>query len=272
MFDCAGGYGIVFDNSDLVVEEILADKNDEEGIFEVDGNHTVDERFQIVSVPDNETVIVEGNATGILTRHAVFLVVNVLQFDIVSNDSDSLVLSGNHADFLNRKEEFWVAGTETAFNGKYVIRSATHDADDDETTVEFIYFGTVGTNDIQGLKLNVRNSEPNTGNYQVKGYSFDGTNTTITVQNSSFDFTNAELGTYNKGSIQFRTAFKYSREIDIDISSGSAYHNTLHVEYDSNTNRTKIHVDGDISGYTVGVDFVRMFGYFFNSGYDGNPD
>jgi len=272
LFDCSGGYGIIFDNSDLVASELIVAKNDTEGFFEVEGNHTIDTRYKVLNIIDNQTMLVEGNASVLINQHSIFLDVNVLPYDVVSNSPDSLVISGSHVDFINTKTEFWVTGTETAFNGKYVVRSATYDTDNNETTVNFIYFGSVGVNDLQGLQINFRSSDPNVGIYQIAGGSFDGTNTTLSISNGTFNLTDSDLTEYQKGSIQFRTAFKYSREIEIDLSPGSNYHNILYVEYVFDTNRTKIYVDGDISPYAEGIDLLNMFGYFFNSGFDGSAE
>jgi len=298
LFDCNGGYGIVFDNSDLVASELMVAQDVKEKWFEVEGNHTDDTRFQILSVPSSNEVIVSGDASAILANHAIMLVVNMLPFEVVSNDDSSLVLSGNHENFISNKAEFQITGTETDFNGKYVVRSATFDVDTGVTTVLFHSFKDVSTNDLQGVEIYFRNSEPNTGIYEIESFTFDGTDTTITTRaGSEFDLTDSALTQYQKGSIQFRTAFKYSREIDIDLSVGSEFHNVLYSEYippgetdpNKTPNRTRIYVDGNFGdivfdefgevieslsafSYVSGVDTLNMYGYFFNGGYDGNPE
>lgn len=298
LFDCNGGYGIIFDNSDLVASETMVAQNASEGWFEIEGNHTDDTRFQILSVPSDNEVEIAGDASAILANHAIFLVVNMLPFEVVSNDENSLVLSGNHSSFISNEDEFLITGTESDYNGKYVVRSATYDADTDETIVMFHSFRSVAVNDLQGLDIYFRNSEPNVGIYEIDSFVFDGTNTTITTRSSSeFNVNDDSLTQYQKGSIQFRTAYKYSREIDIDLSSGSEFHNILYSEYippgetdpNKTPNRTRIYVDGSFGdiefdefgevieslstfSYVPGVDILNMFGYFFNGGYDGNPE
>jgi len=298
LFDCNGGYGVVFDNSDLVASELIIAQNAKEEWFEVEGNHTDDTRFKILSIPSNNEVVVSGDASTILSNHAIMLVVNMLPFEVISNEEKFLILEGNHENFISNKNEFQITGTESDFNGKYVVRSAAYDADADQTTVEFHSFKSVSTNDLQGIDIYFRNSEPNTGIYEIESSTFDGTNTTITTRaGSEFDFTDLALPEYQKGSIQFRTAFKYSREIDIDLSEGSEFHNILYSEYippgetdlNKTPNRTRIYVDGSFGdivldefgevieslstfSYVSGVDTLNMYGYFFNGGYDGNPE
>jgi len=298
LFDCNGGYGVIFDNSDLVVSETMVAQNAGEGWFEVEGNQTDDNRFQILSIPSANDVEISGDASSILANHNIFIIVNMLPFEVVSNDANSLILSGNHETFVSGEDEFLITGTVSDYNGKYVVRSATYDVLTDETTVLFHSFRGVSPNDLQGLEIYFRNSEPNVGIYEIDNFVFDGTNTTITTRSGSeFKLQDGDLTQYKKGSVQFRTGFKYSREIDIDDSAGSEFHNILFSEYvppgendpNKTPNRTRIYVDGSFGdivvdefgevieslstfAYVPGVDTLKMYGYFFNGGYDGNPE
>jgi len=272
LFECNGGYGLIFDNSDLVASDLIVSLNDNEGWLEVQGNKTIDTRFEVIDVPDSTTLVVSGDATPLLTDHKIFLFVNLLPFSVVSNDSSTLRLSGNHVDFIKSKKEFSIEGTETAYNGKYVVKSVLYEVLSDETVIEFVSFKPIASGDLQGLPIMFRNSNPNVGMYQVNNFSFDGVNTSITITNGNMKLANPFLTEYQKGSIQFRTAYKYSRQIEVDLSAGSRSHHILYSEYIPTTNTTKVYVDGDIGDYTPGTDFVNMYGYIVNSGFDADPE
>lgn len=269
LFDCTGGYGYIFDNSDLLVEETIIDKDNDEGKLIVSGNQLADTRIPVISVTSPTNFTLEGDATSLLDTHTIGIFVNVLQFDVVSNDSSTIKISGNHESFIETKSNFRIEGTETQYNGTYTVLSTSYDVTNDETVITFSYFKPVPDNVLAGLKVQFRNSNPNGGIYQVDSYSYNGTNTDVTITNDTFSNVNPDES--RLGSFQFRTGLRYPREVEIDTAT-VPYHNILFSDYDYNNNRTQIYVDEDISSYTVGVDTVKLYGYFFGSGYDGNEE
>lgn len=269
LFDCDGGYGFVFDNSDLLVEETITWLEADADMVAVEGNHISDTKIPVKQIINSTTALLEGDVTDLLSRHSTFLYVNVLQFEVVSNESNTIILAGNHTDFINTKFGFQVEGTETQYNGSYTLRDAVYDVNTDTTSVGFVFFKPVPTNALSGLKIQFRNSNPNGGVYQLQSYSFNGTDTVLEVTSNTFEHT--ILDDTRLGSIQFRTGLRQPREIDIALPEDD-YHRILYTEYDYNNNLTRIYLDGDVNSYTIGVDTIKLFGYFFGPGFDGEQE
>jgi hypothetical protein len=269
LFDCTGGYGYIFDNSDLLVEETIVDKHDDQGMLIVSGNQLNDIRIPVKSVYSPTEFTLKGDATNLLDTHAIGIFVNVLQFEVVSNDSSTIRISGNYLNFIQTKSNFRIEGAETEYNGTFTILNSSYDVTNDETVITYSFFKSIPDNELVGFKLQFRNSNPNGGIYQFGSYSFNGTDTLVSIVNDTFTEINPDE--IHLGSIQFRTGLRYPREVEIDTGI-VPYHNILYSTYDYINNLTQVFVDENISSYTVGSDTIKLYGYFFGSGYEGNEE
>lgn len=270
LFDCSGGYGVIFDNSDLLVETTITSKDDALGVVSVAGNQISDTKIPVIDIINSTKAVLRGDASALLDSHSTFIFVNVLQFDVLSNDSDSITIDGNHVDFIKTKSNFKIEGTETVYNGAYTVRDVSYDVDSNSTIIRYVFFKPITDNALTGVSLQFRNSNSNGGIYQLESYTFNGTNTVVEVSSyNNFEVTS--LSADRLGSFQFRTGLRQPREIDV-VDAESDYHNILYSEYDSANNATNLYLDGDVSSYTVGVDTVKLYGYFFGSGYDGEVE
>lgn len=269
LFDCDGGYGFIYDNSDLVVETSLVNKNDEFGVLHVSGNQLSDLRVPVLDIISSNTAILQGDISSILDKHSTFIFVNVLQFEVLANDSESITINGNYVDFIETKSNFKIEGSETEYNGTYTVRNVSYDVANDNTVIDFIFFKPVADNALTGVNLQFRNSNPNGGIYQLDSYSTNGTTTTVNVTSNTFEFVGIEP--LHLGSFQFRTGLRQPREVDVEVSEDS-YHRILYAGYDSIMNETQLFVDGDVSSYVPSTDTVKMYGYFYGAGYDGEEE
>lgn len=272
LFDCDGGYGYIFDNSDLLVEEPITYIDPTAVSLRVSGNKISDTRIQVKEILDSSTALLKGDVTPLLDKHSIFVYVNVLQFEILSNIGDTIILSGNQTDFVRTKDNFRIEGSETRYNGHYTIKSVNYNSIDDQTEIKFLFNSISVPDNVlaqSGANLQFRNSNPNLGIYQVESFFLNGADTVVNVSGNSFEHIN--IPPEMLGSFQFRTGLHQFREVDI-VYAEDDYHTILYTEYNYPTNETVLYLDGDVSSYQVGSDTVKLFGYFFGSGFDGEEE
>jgi len=269
LFDCDGGYGFIFDNSDLLVEEPITSINETAVSVGVSGNKISDVRIQVEEIINSNTALLKGDLTNLLNTHSIFLYVNVLQFEVASNIENTIILDGNHISFIKTKNNFRIEGSETKYNGHYTVRSVDYDPVEDKTIIKFVFHTVIPDDALVGIKLQFRNNNPNSGIYQVDSFSFDGNNTLVQVSGNYFE--HIDIPVEMLGSFQFRTGLHHFREVDI-IYPEDNHHTILYAEYNYPTNETVLYLDGDVDSYETELDTVKLFGYFFGSGFDGEEE
>lgn len=277
LFDCYdGGYGFIFDNSDLLVDlpidVINYDEGSEDGVYVgVEGNYTVDTRLPIISIPSTNQFVVAGDQTTLFNTHNIFLNVNVAQVEIESSSLDEVTLDGNWYDLLSPRNVFYIVGTNTEHNARYNFHDVEYDSINNKTIIKL---SEELTDSLAGLFLSVRNTNPNIGIYQPLNVVYDnGTDTTTVTVTTENEFLKdeSELDPDQYGSIQLRTGLKFDRLVDIG-DPDSTEHYIYYSEYlppDSTSpdGITRLYLSGDISDYT-GDDNVKLFGYFVPAGFD----
>ena len=277
LFDCEGtGYGFIFDNSDQLVDAEILGFDPVEGFIQVEGNQTVDVRVPIVDIPASDTIIVKGDQTSLLTVHKLFLNVDITQLEIIDNDAESVFLEGNHVPLLGHRNTFFIIGEESDNNGVYHFSSVTYDSTDNITTLTSS--SPLTANMLAGSHLSVKNNAPNAGVLKGDTFQYDSSTDTTIIQLSSstpLGFTASDIDAYSFGSIQFKTALKYGRVLELEETIAGVQppqYNILYSVYDANDNSTKVYLPVDLSFLDINVNRVYTYGYFQSNGYGGGEE
>jgi hypothetical protein len=263
LFDCIGGFGLIYDNSDLLVTESIVSQNNTEDKVILNGNHLHDEHVQILNITNSNTLIVSGNKTALFNTHKIFLIIPYKTLNILSSDDKKFIVSGNHvSDFINRGE-FLVFDTNND-DGVYSVTSAEYNISLNQTTV-FVAQENISTNPMGGGFIKLKSKNKNNGAYQVQSVIFDGANTVVTVNNTNtFEHLNETVF----GSVVFRTALIPNRRVWLRTVSDQELieYKIVNSYYNSNNNTTEI-----IFAEKLYTDFdqIRLYGYSFGAGYDG---
>ena len=287
LFDCFGGYGLIFDNSDQLLDLEVVNFQIEntdvsvvnsnggigiEAFIEIEGNHTTDLIIPIKSIPSSNEIILEGKLDELFDIHKIFVIVNIQQFEIISNGADTVHIDGDLVSFLTPKNRFKIEGKE------YFYHNVSYDSNTDQTELHISNHTPLAPNSLAGMMLQVRNSNDNTGIFQsvVNSVNMSETETTLTITENSLNVKGE--GDLGLGSIQLRTALKSPRFLEIQkgntpIEAKEA--RILHSVYDPNTDRTRVYV-ADTLEFLIDSQpediRIATFGYFFEPGFDGNQE
>lgn len=270
LFDCIGGYGLVYDNSDLVVSLPINKLDDIVDAVSVPGNHTYDVRTQIDSIPSYDTIVVVGDITPHLAYQKLFLVVPVRTLTVNSNTSGTISIRGNYAAELINERKFRLYNTRDN-DGIYNVLRAIYDSTTDVTEITLAASQQITTTLTAGI-IEYKVGSKNNGGYLISGYAYDGSVTTITLHSTTYaSYTNTTEGS-NHGSIQLRTGMLPGRYIDIDTSTDSdKTYKIIRADYNGNANETIVHLASDVpTSATSG--FIRMYGYINDGGFDGDGE
>lgn len=268
LFDCDGGYGLIFDNSDMLVDREIWEINHEESWVSVTGNQTRDTTFQIIDYPSSTQVRIEGDVAGFFNVHRLLRVIPYKSYSIVETFEDGVEVSGNRvADFALRPE---VRITESSGNdGVYGVESSEFDPNSGNTRVWFAFEHAPDL--LAGLsgKLYFRSPSKNNGLYLVDGATQSSGVTTVTIRgDKQFDHLEDD---YN-GSVQIRTGFVAPRKVWLyDTASDSSREVSIHSsEYDAVSDQTRIYFDQNLSDDITTEEYrIRIHGYEFGAGFDG---
>lgn len=270
LFDCIGGYGIIFDNSDRVANHPYTDSDASQDTLTLAGDLTRDARFQISAIPSRQTLTVLGDISDFLTDISLFLVIPVKTIPIESNTSKTISMIGNFTRNLLENKEFQIYGTLES-NQIYRVKTVVYDPISNLTTVEIFDPITIDE-DVTGGTIEFRSDTNNNGPKLIDSFQTDGLITTIFLNDETpMEFTNATEGN-NHGSIQLKTALIPGREITIKSDSGEndGLYKVLDSYYDGVQDLTTLTIDDSIN-QSGDTGFVEMYGYVQESGFDGKP-
>lgn len=266
LFECVGGYGLIFDNSDLLVSLPITGIDTSLGAITVSGDHRHDTKLSIKSIPSSNQVIIDGDQTTLFNTHRIFLVVPKKVYIITEVTTDTIIISGDHVSQFTSNPEFSITA-DRYNNGTYGVSSVVLDSGNTVITVS----GDNLTASVANLGIVESNfNSKNQGAYQVGSVSYDGVETTVTLTGSEqFDFTDAtEYGLH--GSIQLRTGLLPPRRIYLNGNSADndRDYKISNTSYDSALNETTFTLVGTlIDNSTTGT--VDLVGYMFGAGFDG---
>lgn len=267
LFDCIGGYGLIFDNSKLVSSAPIISLGEYNNSFSVSGDRTYDLKIQIKEIIASDSFTLEGNYTSYFENSNIFLVIPKHTYKILSVLNDGFNISGNHAnEFLYRKK-FLVYGCANN-NSKYSVKGATYDSNTNITKIQV--YESIKTPAINYGFIEINSSNKNNGVYQVLNSSFDGVNTTV-VLNSSVR-TLSILDDITNGSVQLKTGFIYPRYVNIENTEtvDTNDYRIIQSTYDPSNNVTIVNVTKNINQTIDENSIANLYGYLINPGYDAD--
>lgn len=264
LFECIGGYGLIFDNSDLLVNETILNINDSADEIQVAGDHTFDRRIQIKNIPSSSKITLEGDHVSTFQTHKLFLVVPYFTLNIVDITQNSFFISGNKVSEIQSKKDFRVSGSRYN-DGVYATSIVRYNPTTNRT--EIIVNDELNTTLISGY-INVSSPNKNNGVYQVKTVTLVNGDTEIEIRNNNiFNHLNGTV----HGSIQLRTGLIAPRRVwhfNPDINDVVEYRISGQ-SYDTVSDITTITLAESISTPSTGDGEIRLYGYRFGAGFDG---
>ena len=267
LFQCLGGYGIVWDNSDLVAEYLISEINVNQELV-IDGNHTFDRRLEILSIGADHLVL-RGDQTSLFEDQKLFLIAPFNVYTIISASEESVDVYGDVSAELNAKKEFRISGSERS-DGRYPVSEATYSQIENVTNIKIAGNRSI-TGGMGGAYIETESSPFNQGFYAVKSVELSGGNTLVRVS----DETRFKVeSTSNNGSVQLRTGVTAPRQVWLDRDSASPDASREYRIADSYYNVTtgKTHIV--LSELLERDDYthIRMYGYMTSSGFDNNEE
>lgn len=270
LFQCIGGYGLIFDNSDLLGQHTIIGIDKSADVVSVPGNWIYDRRIEILSIQGNMAIL-KGNRTADFINHNLFLIAPFNVHSIVNYTQDSIILEGNRVTEFNLKKEFRVVGTR-GLDGEYGVASVTYDEVNHVTKIK-----VAGNHNFQPISINggyveTEASPQNQGAYIVDTVLFDGTNTIVRIKNGSFPVNTNK----NTGSVQLRTALLAPRHVwlkdgatgeMLEFRIADSFYNVL-------ADQTYIVVAEMLDNVemTFNPTEVRLHGYMTTAGYDNDEE
>lgn len=177
LFECVGGYGLIFDNSDLLVNAPVAvgGVSEANGTLTLDGDFRYDTFFTIKEVTAN-TITIIGDATALFEAgdgsHNVFLVAPSDKLQIQEVSANGFWVAGNYKQQFDATTEFVVHKSQ-GNDSVYSVLEALYDTVSNRTfirvhTTEPLFQGSYNGNG-NGFIITDSNTK-NNGVYQKVGY------------------------------------------------------------------------------------------------------
>lgn len=302
LFECVGGFGLVFDNSDLLVTaqvnsidgssgqlnipfEGVPLHNTGNGQVHVAGNHLYDTFINIKSIPNLGEIRLDGDYSSYFNSHNLFWVVrkNSLAINSILTPI-TFTLTGNHVDALLAKINFEVLNAGLN-DGHYGVVNATYNTGTGLTTITTnreLPATTLGT-------ILFESNNKNNGVYQMASFSVVAGETRIILEaETQARYMDAEIPEEEGyGAIQLRTGFVPNRKLWIENDNTPNHYVPLPCDpdednclpnngewkinqawYDVSTDETIIVVDGTLLDSTNPTTVIKLYGYETAAGYD----
>lgn len=272
LFQCLGGYGIIWDNSELVASypitglDLVADE------ILIDGDLTFDRRLEILQVRDN-AVVLKGDQSNYFLSHRLFLIAPFNVYSILSFTSKTLTLSGNLANELLTKQEFRISGTR-GLDGMFGVSDAVYDQLQDHTVLT-IAGNRVLSGTLAGGYIETETQARNQGFYQVKDVVVEFGNTVVTLRDGTHF---PAPSTSNNGSLQLRTGLMAPRHVWLrDSQPGGDVMIEYRVAdeyYNITTNKTHVVLAEFLARDDMEFNptEARIYGYMNAAGFDGDEE
>lgn len=282
LFDCIGGFGLIFDNSDLLVTAPMSSYDAVAGTITLQGDHRYDTYHQINAITSN-SIRIRGNHVSSIAPHALFVIAPKSTYLVQETVFNGFYVAGNVRRQFTAANEFSLIHS-TSNDDTYSVVEATYLPDTRRTFIR------VNREDLDANALGsilVDSGTKNNGAYQRDSVSFDGTYTVIHLHPDSPRI--ALPNETRHGSIVLRTGFVAGRRVwlnnvpDVDVysptSSEAKIVDCSYNELDATTTITidVAHSTTRIEPTLISVaqlDFdnitsAQLRGYYFGAGYDG---
>lgn len=261
LFECMGGFGLIFDNSDHLVSLPFSNINADQQIS-VPGSHLYDTFLNIKSVPDLSTIVVGGDQSAYFSSHELFWVVRKNSYNILTASGTTITVSGDHAAQLLAKINIEIqnAGTNDGFYG---VLNATVAGGITTITLNRELPGT-------GLgNLLVESNSKNNGVYQIDSFTVIGGDTFLQLTpDTPAHLIDSQVETH--GAVQLRTGLIPNRKVWIEGNSVTANNGEwkiIQAWYDEPSASTVLVVDGTLVPANSGT--INIYGYETGAGFDG---
>lgn len=264
LFTCIGGYGLIYDNSDVLIDLPISQIDANTGTITVPGDRTFDRRLPISSITGQNTFVLNGNRQLDFQTHSLFYVIPFKTLTVLQVLPNGFIVDGNFASLFIQRGTFRVFNSGTN-NGEYAVRNAVFDQSTNSTTVTT---ESLTRSAAFNGNISIASGTKNNTLYQVESVSFDGTSTFVTVRSETPIVLPDEN---NHGSIMLRTGLWTNRRVWI-ANSDSTVNNSewkiISVRYNSVSGTTTIVVDGTLEQPTI-LGNLQLIGYEFGAGFDG---
>lgn len=264
LFQCIGGYGLIYDNSDLLVDLPIYSIDESSDSFVLEGDQTFDKKIQIWSITENNKIKLNGDYTSYFDIHKLFLIVPFNVFDIVDITEHSFFLSGNRESEFESRKDFRVTNSRYN-NGTFAVKTVNYVPNTNKT--EVTVNDTLDLTAVAGY-IEVKSPNKNNGAYQIQSASFDGVFTTLTINSSNALNYNNET---SNGCIQLRTGYFAARRVwhynpdDTLLTEYKIINSSYNIEED----KTYVVTAEKIHTPLTGTGDLRIYGYKFGAGFDG---
>ncbi len=265
LFECMGGFGLIFDNSDLLVTAPVANIDGTTAQVTIPGYHVYDTYLNILSIPNLQTIVVAGDQSAYFSRHELFWVVQKNSYQILTASGNTITVAGNRVAQLLAKINLEIQNAGDN-DGNYGVVSATLSGGNTIVTLNrTLPATTTGT-------ILVDANNKNNGVYQIDGYSVVGGNTRLELTpETPARFVDSQI-TNGHGAIQLRTGFIPNRKIWIEddaVTANNGEWKIVQVWYDVIEASTVIVLDGTVEDSVGGATTVNLIGYETGAGFDG---
>lgn len=275
LFECTGGYGLIFDNSDILIREKVIEFDYGEYSLTIYGDHRFDTFLQIDSIQANNTIKIKGNHVARIANHSLFLIAPYNVYNVLEVTNNGIYVDGNVATQFKRVREFDIFGS-TVNDDTYVAMNAVYVPSENRTFVEmFIGNYTLDVNSLGRVKI--KSGTKNNGTYQRDDVYFDGQYTIITLSNDTLLKLPTEV---HHGSVVFRTGLLPNRDIWLIANGYTDFDTRIRdIHFNSVENTTTVYVEGleyfgsetDVQNTIDSINGLelQLRGYFFGAGFDG---
>lgn len=264
LFECIGGFGLIFDNSDLLVTLPVASIDSEAGQIVVPGSHLYDTYINIKSIPNLGNIIVAGDQTAYFSQHKMFWVVRKNSYQMLSASGTTVTIAGDHVDQLVAKINIEIQNAG-ASDGFYGILTATYVNGITTITLNRSLPATT----LGSILVDADNK--NNGIYQIDGFSIVGGDTVLQLtSNTPARLTDSEVDGMH-GAIQLRTGFIPNRKVWIEgnTNANNGEWKITQAWYDTVQQATMLVVDGTLEDASASETTINIYGYETGAGYDG---
>lgn len=292
LFECIGGFGLIFDNSDLLVTlpvvnissgtangppnvidcQAVTEPHDPttcsnvgtSSRITVSGSHLYDTYLNIKSIPNLGSIVVAGDQSAYFSNHEMFWVVRKNSYTMLTASGTTVTISGDHAaQFLAKINlEIQNAG---ANDGHYGVLNATFAGGITTITLN----RTLPAATLGSILVDADNK--NNGVYQIDGFSIVAGDTVLELTpETQARLTDAQVGGVH-GAIQLRTGFIPNRKVWIegDSDTNNGEWKITQAWYDTAQQATVLVVDGTLEDSSASETTINIYGYETGAGFDG---
>lgn len=272
LFQCVGGYGLIFDNSDVLIDISTDTVDESNNLIEITGDYRYDTYHQIAATSGNNTIKILGNVVASITPHSLFMVIPKNKYSIAETTSNGFYIFGNVQEQFNLKKEFIVHRSPHNDDVYSVVAATYYPAEGSTPARTFVETNRTDLNATELGYILIDSGTKNNSVYMRTAVSFDGTYTNINLQE---DTPLALTDETKHGVVVLRTALVAPRRIWLENNHSTpeliGEWKIVDTSYNPDTDVMTLFTEGSPTLPNSGVDdvHVQLIGYYFGAGFDG---